>query len=44
MRPVVEAIRDWIVEKTRAGMRTVDNTYRLLGILDALKDAGLILG
>ena len=44
MRPVVEAIRDWIVEETRVDMRTVDQAYPALGIRDALKGAGLVLG
>ncbi len=44
MRPVVGAIRDWIVEETRSDMRTVDRAYPALGIRDALKGAGLIVG
>jgi len=44
MRPIVEAIRAWIVEETRADMRTVDQAYPALGIRDALKGAGLVLG
>jgi DNA-binding transcriptional LysR family regulator len=44
MRPVVGAIRDWIVEETRSDMRTVDRAYPALGIRDALKGAGLLVG
>jgi hypothetical protein len=41
---VVGAIRDWIVEETRSDMRTVDRAYPGLGIRDALKGAGLVVG
>ena len=44
MRPVVEAIHDWIVEETLPDLRTVDQAYPALGIRDALKGAGLVLG
>jgi hypothetical protein len=44
MRPVVEAIHDWIVEETLPDLRTVDQAYPALGIRDALKGAGMVLG
>jgi DNA-binding transcriptional LysR family regulator len=43
MRPVVESIRDWILEESRADMRIVDDTYPALGIRDALKETGIFL-
>ncbi|MCY0389118.1 LysR family transcriptional regulator [Robbsia sp. Bb-Pol-6] len=43
MRPVVAAIRDWVIEETRADMRLVDHAYPALGVRDALKQGGLTL-
>lgn len=43
MRPVVAAIRDWIIEETRADMRLVDQAYPALGVRHALEQAGSVL-
>ncbi|SAL60535.1 LysR family transcriptional regulator [Caballeronia terrestris] len=44
LRPIVADVRDWIIEETRADMRTVDRAYPALGLRDALGEAGLVLG
>jgi len=38
------SLRDWIIEETRADIRTVDRTHPALGIRAALKKNGLMLG
>ncbi|SAL45861.1 LysR family transcriptional regulator [Caballeronia sordidicola] len=43
LRPIVKSVRDWIIEETRADMRTVETAYPGLGVRNALKSAGLVL-
>ncbi|MGI4861934.1 MAG: LysR substrate-binding domain-containing protein [Janthinobacterium lividum] len=44
VRPIVAAIRDWIIEETRADMRLVDQAYPGLGVREALEQTGMELG
>lgn len=43
VRAIVQALRDWIIEETRADMRAVDALYPALGVRDTLGHAGIVL-
>ncbi|AUT73896.1 MULTISPECIES: LysR family transcriptional regulator [Paraburkholderia] len=44
LRPIVDDVRDWLIEETRNDMRIIEKKYPGLGLRDAMKQTGLKFG
>jgi hypothetical protein len=44
LRPIVDNVRDWLIEETRNDMRIIEKKYPRLGLREAMEGVGLKVG